>query len=310
MIGRRFDFELLASLLDETSEDQCLVGARRGAPRQPDRGAARAGDLPVRACADPRRAVRRDAGAASACACISASRRRSSGCMATTRRHGCRRWRTTTTPRARPLPPPRRSSTRRARRNRPRRRWPMRRRRGCTGSRCRRSSRRARSERCELLVALGEVLLKAAEHEAAIEAFTEAAKIARRIAAPAALARAALGYETCVVARQRHRRRRRGAGQGGAGRQLAARQPAARAAAGRAVPGAGLCRSRRRGGRDPRPGGRDGAALGDAAALFAALSAIVPARWTPELLPMRLAPGARRCNWPSAPATRNGRSAT
>jgi len=50
-------------------------------------------------------------------------------------------------------------------------------------------------DRCELFLALGDVRSKMASHDAALENFAEAAEIARQTGSPVTLARAAMGYE-------------------------------------------------------------------------------------------------------------------
>ena len=147
------------------------------------------------------------------------------------------------------------------------------------------------AQRCRLMVTLGEVLLKSAEHEAAFQAFTDAATIARRIAAPDVLARAALGYETASWRA------------GGAGvvavalikEALAANTPLDSPQ--RALLLAALCRALVYTDRVDAAVAIHGQAvamarrLGDMAALFSALSAIVPARWRPDLRSLRLTAG-------------------
>lgn len=147
------------------------------------------------------------------------------------------------------------------------------------------------AERCPLLLALGEAQTKSAEHQAAIETFTEAAKIARRIAAPTALARAVLGYETCSW---------RVGGPGVVAAALAkealeANSPLDSPQRVRLL--AALCRALVFADRVDaavaihRQAVAMARRLNDDEALFAALSAIVPAVWKPELLALRLVAG-------------------
>lgn len=147
-------------------------------------------------------------------------------------------------------------------------------------------------ERCGLLLALGNALLKAAEHEAAIDAFNNAAKIARQINAPAPLAQAALGYETASW--------RSGNTVGPVAVALLKEALAANSpldSPQRAQLLAALCRALVYSDRVDAAVAIHGQAvqmarrLGDTAVLFAALGAIVPARWRPDLRPLRLAAG-------------------
>jgi DNA-binding CsgD family transcriptional regulator len=147
------------------------------------------------------------------------------------------------------------------------------------------------AERCSLLLALGDVQTKTAAHEAAIETFNEAAKLARHIAAPGALARAALGYETCSW-------RTNGVGIVAAAlvKEALAANPLLDSPQ-RARLLAALCRALVNADRVDAAVAIHGQAvqmarrLNDSEVLFAALSAIVPARWRPDLLPLRLAAG-------------------
>jgi DNA-binding CsgD family transcriptional regulator/tetratricopeptide (TPR) repeat protein len=147
------------------------------------------------------------------------------------------------------------------------------------------------AERCRLLLALGEVQTKAGRHEAAIDAFNEAAGIARRLAMPEALAHAALGYETCSW-------RANGVGVVAAAlvkEALSANSPLDSPQRARLL--AALCRALVYADQVDAAVAIHGQVvqmarrLRDTDALFAALSAIVPARWRPDLLPLRLAAG-------------------
>lgn len=145
--------------------------------------------------------------------------------------------------------------------------------------------------RCALLLAAGEIHIKAGDHEAAIERFNEVAQLARRQHDPASLARAALGYETAAW---------RGSGSGVVAAALlkeaiAANSPLDSVLRARLL--AALCRALVYAERVDAAVAIHGQAvamarrLGDPAALFSALSAVVPARWRPDLLPLRLAAG-------------------
>ena len=195
VIGRRFDFELLASLLDETSEDECLSALDEA------RGASLIEELPDPATYQFTHALIRDAlydemplprrlrlhgriastlerrdgadptpwlsalahhyhaarSAGSAAKAIEYATRAAEQAEATLAYEEAARLYRTALETIEPA---------------------------------------CESQRCRLMVALGEVLLKTAEYEAAFEAFTDAATIARRIVALDVLARAALGYET------------------------------------------------------------------------------------------------------------------
>jgi DNA-binding CsgD family transcriptional regulator len=147
------------------------------------------------------------------------------------------------------------------------------------------------AERCELLLALGEAQTRAAAHEATLDTFNEAAQIARGLRNAGGLARAALGYETVAW-------RTVGVGTVAAAllREALAANPALDSPL-RARLLAALCRSLIFADRVDAAVAIHGQAVamarrvGDAQALFAALSAIVPARWRPDLLPLRLAAG-------------------
>jgi DNA-binding CsgD family transcriptional regulator/DNA polymerase III delta prime subunit len=147
------------------------------------------------------------------------------------------------------------------------------------------------TQRCELLLALGEAQTRAGRNEAGLEVFAEAAGVARRLGAGQALARAALGYETCSW---------RGSGVGVVAaamikEALAANPPLDSVQRARLL--AALCRALVNADRVDAAVAIHGQAVGmarrlqDTEALFAALAAIVPARWRPDLLALRLAAG-------------------
>jgi DNA-binding CsgD family transcriptional regulator len=147
------------------------------------------------------------------------------------------------------------------------------------------------AERCELLLALGEAQTRAAAHEVTLEIFNEAAQLARRLGNAGGLARAALGYETASW-------RTVGIGTVSAAllrEALAANPPLDSPLRVRLL--AALCRSLIYSGRVDAAVAIYGQTvamarrIGDIQALFAALSAIVPARWRSDLLPLRLAAG-------------------
>jgi DNA-binding CsgD family transcriptional regulator len=148
------------------------------------------------------------------------------------------------------------------------------------------------AQRCTLLLALGEVQTEASENVTALVTFTDAAQLARRLADADALAHAALGYETASW---------RSSGATGV---VAAALTREALAATPAVDGvqrarllAALCRALVYCDRiDAAVAVHEQAVsmarrLGDLPALFFALSAIMPARWNPELRPLRLAAG-------------------
>jgi len=148
------------------------------------------------------------------------------------------------------------------------------------------------AERCELLLALGETRTWTGEHELALEAFNEAAKLARRVPSPVGLARAAIGYENVYW-------------RGTSGVSLVAIALVKEALAAnpaidseqRARLLAALCRALSFSGRvDAAVVIHDQAVrmarrLGDQRALFIALSSIIASRAVPDLLPLRLAAG-------------------
>jgi DNA-binding CsgD family transcriptional regulator/DNA polymerase III delta prime subunit len=146
-------------------------------------------------------------------------------------------------------------------------------------------------QRCELLLALGEVQTRAGRNATALDTFADAAGIARRLGDVDALASAALGYETCSW-------RANGVGVVAAAlikEALAADSPLDSPRRARLL--AALCRALVYADRVDAAVAIHGQAvhmarrLADTEALFAALSAIVPARWRPDLLPLRLAAG-------------------
>lgn len=147
------------------------------------------------------------------------------------------------------------------------------------------------ADRCELLLALGDAHLVAGAHEPATAAFTEVLPLARQLPAPAALARAALGYETASW-------RSTGIGVVSVGllREALAVNPALDSPV-RARLLAALCRALIYAERVDAAVAIHGQAvavarrLGDGPALFFALAAILPARWSPELRASRLAAG-------------------
>lgn len=147
------------------------------------------------------------------------------------------------------------------------------------------------AERLRLRLALGEAQYRAADHDRAITSFNEAAVLARRLGAADALAQAALGYENASW-------RTSGVGIVAAAllkEAIAAHSPLDSPLRARLL--AALCRALVCAERVDAALAIHGQAvrmarrLGDSAALFAALSAIVPARWRPDLLPLRLACG-------------------
>src|SRR5262245_7123272 len=150
------------------------------------------------------------------------------------------------------------------------------------------------SERaCELTLALGEARAKAVDAVRAMTTFLGAAESARRLGDPALLARAARGYEgvewrSAAVS---------GGRQAAALVQQALAQLPATDSRERAALLAALCRALVYQNRIAEATGAHALAvamarrLGDPLVLFGALSAIVPARWAPELLDLRLASG-------------------
>lgn len=147
------------------------------------------------------------------------------------------------------------------------------------------------AERLRLRLALGEAQYRAADHDGAIASFNEAALLARRLGAADALAQAALGYENASW-------RTSGVGVVAAAllkEAIAAHSPLDGPLRARLL--AALCRALVHAERVDAALAIHGQAvrmarrLGDSAVLFAALSAIVPARWRPDLLPLRLSAG-------------------
>ena len=147
------------------------------------------------------------------------------------------------------------------------------------------------AERLRLWLALGEAQFHAADHDRAIASFNEAALLARRLGAADALAQAALGYENASW-------RTSGVGIVAAAllkEAIAAHSPLDSPLRARLL--AALCRALVYAERIDAALAIHGQAvhmarrLGDSAVLFAALSAIVPARWRPNLLALRLSSG-------------------
>ncbi|HSV70948.1 MAG TPA: AAA family ATPase [Methylibium sp.] len=147
------------------------------------------------------------------------------------------------------------------------------------------------TERCDLLLALGEAQLAAAAHDEATSTFNEAFALARRIPAAQAMARAALGYETASW-------RTTGIGVVSVGllrEALAANSPLDSVQRARLL--AALCRALIYAERVDAAVAIHAQAVamarrvGDPPALFFALSAIAPARWNPELRSLRLVAG-------------------
>lgn len=147
------------------------------------------------------------------------------------------------------------------------------------------------AERLRLWLALGQAQFHAADHDRAIASFNEAAVLARRLGAADALAQAALGYEAASW-------RTSGIGIVAAAllkEAIAAHSPLDSPLRARLL--AALCRALVYAERVDAALAIHGQAvrmarrLGDSAVLFAALSAIAPARWRPDLLGLRLSSG-------------------